>query len=155
MVWSSMASKWPIPNLLCGMDHQKSKFLLIYGTFSVRGCWGQPMLLFWKLVDETQISKPQEYTDTFRQILTSIFLSVRAILKETVQYETPCIFASTNPQIWRQIVHWITSSNLGRTCCVQKLFLTFRTIFVHYMFSPCSAKRRASDKDLPVTTYFT
>ena len=39
---------------------------------------------------------------------------------------------------------------MGRTCCVQKLFLTFRTIFVHNMFSPCSAKRRASDKDLPV-----
>ena len=64
MVWLSMASKWPIPNLLCGMDHQKSKFLLIYGTFSVRGCWCQPMLLFQKLVDETQISKSQEYTDT-------------------------------------------------------------------------------------------
>ena len=44
----------------------------------------------------------------------------------------------------------IPSSNLGRTCCVEKLFLTFRTIFVHNMFSPCSAKRRASDKDLPV-----
>ena len=42
----------------------------------------------------------------------------------------------------------IPSSNLGRTCCAQKLFLTFRTIFVHNMFSPCSAKRRASDKDL-------
>jgi len=44
----------------------------------------------------------------------------------------------------------IPSPNLERTCCVQKLFLTFRTIFVHNMFSPCSAKRRASDKDLPV-----
>ena len=44
----------------------------------------------------------------------------------------------------------IPSSNLCRTCCVQKLFLTFRTIFVHNMFSPGSAKRRASDKDLPV-----
>merc|ERR1719362_972346 len=44
----------------------------------------------------------------------------------------------------------IPSSNLGRACCVQKLFLTFRTIFVHNIFSPCSAKRRASDKDLPV-----
>ena len=49
------------------------------------------MLLFGKLVDETQISKPQKCTDTFRQILTSIFLSIRAILKETVQCETPCI----------------------------------------------------------------
>ena len=44
----------------------------------------------------------------------------------------------------------IPSSNLGRTCCVQKSFLTFRTIFVHNMFSLYSAKRRASDKDLPV-----
>ena len=69
------------------------------------------------------------------------------------------IFASTNPQyddrlfIELQVQYMkIPSSNLGRTCCVQKLFLTFRTIFVHNMFSPCSAKRRASDKDLPVLT---
>ena len=40
---------------------------------------------------------------------------------------------------------------MGRTCCVQKLILTFRTIYVHNMFSPCSAKIRASDKDLPVS----
>ena len=39
---------------------------------------------------------------------------------------------------------------MGRTCCVQKLILTFRTIYVHNMFSPCPAKIRASDKDLPV-----
>ena len=42
------------------------------------------------------------------------------------------------------------SSNLGRTCCVQKLFPTFRTILLHNTFSPYSAKRRASDNDLPV-----
>ena len=67
------------------------------------------------------------------------------------------IFASSNPQyddrffIELQVQYMkIPSSILGRTCCVQKLFLTFRTIFVHNMFSPCSAKRRASDKDLPV-----
>ena len=71
------------------------------------------------------------------------------------------IFASTNPQyddrlfIELQVQYMkIPSSNLGRTCCVQKLFLTFRTIFVHNMFSPCSAKRRASDKDLPVKPFF-
>ena len=39
---------------------------------------------------------------------------------------------------------------MGRTCCVQKLFLTFRTIYVHNLSSQCSEKRRASDKDLPV-----
>ena len=67
------------------------------------------------------------------------------------------IFSSTNPQyddrlfIQLQVQYIkIPSSNLGRTCCVQKLFLIFRTNFVHNMFSPCSAKRRTSDKDLPV-----
>ena len=34
----------------------------------------------------------------------------------------------------------IPSSNLRRTCCVQKLFLTFRAIFVRNMFSPCKKK---------------
>ena len=69
------------------------------------------------------------------------------------------IFALTNPQydnrlfIELQVQYMkITSSNLGRwrTCCIQKLFLTFRTIFVHNMFSTCSAKRVASDNNLPV-----
>ena len=62
------------------------------------------------------------------------------------------IFASTKPQyddilfIELQVQYMnIPSSNLGRTCYMQKLFLIFRTIFVHNMFSPCSAKRRASD----------
>ena len=72
------------------------------------------------------------------------------------------IFASTNPQyddrllIELQVQYMkIPSSNLGRTCCVQKLFLTFRTIFAHNMYSSCSAKRRAtSDKDLPLQGTF-
>ena len=72
------------------------------------------------------------------------------------------IFPSTNPQcddrlfIELQVQYMkIQSSNLGRTCCVQKLFQTFRTIFVltqHVL--PISAKRRASDKDLPVLNIF-
>ena len=38
----------------------------------------------------------------------------------------------------------IPSSNLarGEHNCVQILFLTFRTIFVHNTFSPCCAKKR-------------
>ena len=60
------------------------------------------------------------------------------------------IFALTNPQycdrlfIELQVQYMkIPSSNLGRTCCVQKLFLKFRTIFVHNMFSPCFAKKKS------------
>ena len=55
------------------------------------------------------------------------------------------IFASTNPQyddrlfIESQVQYMkIPSSILGITCYVQKLFLTFRTIFAQNVFSPCS-----------------
>ena len=40
MIWSSLAPKWPILDIFCGMDHQKPNFSLIYGTLSERGCWG-------------------------------------------------------------------------------------------------------------------
>ena len=36
--------------------------ILSFSTFSVGGCWGQPILLFWKQMEETQISKPPEAT---------------------------------------------------------------------------------------------
>ena len=56
----SLVPKWPILVLFCRMDHQKSNFSLISDTLSVGGSWGQQMLLFWKLVDETQMPKPTE-----------------------------------------------------------------------------------------------
>ena len=65
MVWSSMAPKWPIIVIFFGMGHQKSNFSLIYGALSDGGCWGQPLLFFQNLVDETQMPKPQKYTNTF------------------------------------------------------------------------------------------
>ena len=77
-------------SFFCGMVRQKSELSLIYGTVSVGGCWGQPMLLFWKLVDKTQMPWPQEYTDTFKQTVLCIFLSVRVNLKETFQCDTLC-----------------------------------------------------------------
>ena len=54
--------------------------------------------------------------------------------------------------MWRQIVHWITSSISTWKFQAQTWgeHVVYRTIFVHNMFSPCSAKRRASDKNLPV-----
>ena len=41
---------------------EQENIMLNSSSLSVRGCLGQPMLLFWKLVDETQISKPPEPT---------------------------------------------------------------------------------------------
>ena len=61
MVSSSLTPKWPIPVTFCGMISQKSSFLLISDTFSVRGCWGQLMSFFWKLVRLAKYSNSQEY----------------------------------------------------------------------------------------------
>ena len=92
MVWSSLAPKWPIMVPFCGIDHQKSNFSLIFGIFSVGGCWGQAMLLFWKLVDETQMAAPREYTDAFI-ITKKLFLGgLRGLQSNSIWYETPCIW---------------------------------------------------------------
>ena len=120
MIWSSMAPKWPIIVIFCGMDNQKSKFLLIHGIFSVRGCWGQSRLLFWKLDDESQISKTQDHTDTFKHNLTSIFLSVRPKLLLTFQYEIPCSINVLSKSKSRNYVTWITN--------LTKLFLSVRSV---------------------------
>ena len=56
----------------------KPKYVEAYDTFKK------------KLVDETQTSKPQKNTDTFKQTLTCLFLSFRVNLKERFQCETPC-----------------------------------------------------------------
>ena len=103
----------------------------------------------------------------FRNIEFFIWIFIRDRVYKTMfnctskSLSEALIFASTNAQydnrlfIELQIQYIkIPSSNLGRTCFAQKLFLTFRTIFVHNMFSPCSAKRTASDKDLPVIKIF-
>ena len=54
-------------------------FMLNFSTFSVGGCWGQPMLLFWKQIEETQMSKPPEATrcPILEKIL--VLLSLRVI----------------------------------------------------------------------------
>ena len=98
MVWSSLAPKWPIPVPFCGMDHQKSNFSLISDTFSVGGCWGQPMSFLWKLVDKTQNLIPPKATRHHKSIKWLIILPLRADLLCTLHYETPCsIKMAPNP----------------------------------------------------------
>ena len=78
MVGSSLAPKWPILSLFCGIIHQKSKFSLISYTLSVGGCWGQPMLLFWKPRMYIKNLLSQHSKTTFKQDFTYISQSVRA-----------------------------------------------------------------------------
>ena len=90
MVWSSMAPKWPIFVILFGMDHQKSNFSLIYGTLSDGGCWGQPMLFFQNLVDETQMPKPQKYTDIFILTKKLFIVGLQGLQNISIPVERPC-----------------------------------------------------------------
>ena len=82
-----------------------------------------------------------------RFAITSLMKSIHVTAKSLWE---AFIFASTNPQndnrlfIDLQVQYMkIPSSNLGRKCCVQKLFLIFRTIFVHNMFSPMFCKKKS------------
>ena len=67
--------------------------MLKFCTLSVRGCWGQPILLFWKLVYKTQISIPPKPTRHVNWIKLWILLSLRADLLYILQYETPCRYS--------------------------------------------------------------
>ena len=59
---------------------------------SWRGCWGQPMSFFWKLVDKTQMCNPLEATRHHSLIKLLILLPLRAIYFRTFQCEIPCKF---------------------------------------------------------------
>ena len=110
-----LAPKWPILVLFCGMDLQKSNFSLISDALFVRGCWSQLMLLFWKLVDETQMSKPLEPT--------------RPWFKKTIDPSTPQSHLVLSISIWYTLyleIFWtqiktvcllfLEAANISRNC---------------------------------------
>jgi hypothetical protein len=110
---------------------------------------GNAVQSFMKFANETSLHgwKYVQTSSPLERFCWLVLLIVALITGKSLS--EALIFASTNPQYDNRLfialqVHYmkITSSNLGRTCCVQKLFLTFRTIFVHKMFSPCSAKKK-------------
>jgi hypothetical protein len=65
-------------------------------TFSVGGCWGQSILLFFKLVLKIKMSTSQDFKTIFKYNLTCIFLSLRAQLKKPLCPRTPCKFLNPN-----------------------------------------------------------
>ena len=94
MISSPLAPKWPILVHFCGLDHQKSKFLLVSGNLDVRGCWGQPMLLFWKNIEKSQMSQPPKCAATFFWTWKSILVGHLGFQSMSYRVWTPCIFSS-------------------------------------------------------------
>ena len=68
----------------------KIQFFIDICYSSWRGCWGQPMSFFWKLVDKTQMCNPPEDTRHHSLIKLLILLPLRAIYFRTFQCEIPC-----------------------------------------------------------------
>ena len=62
-----------------------------FSTFSVRGCWGQPILFFWKPIHETQNLLPHEATRHHSSIKFLVFLPLKGDLLCNLHYETPCM----------------------------------------------------------------
>ena len=71
-------------------ESSKIQIFTDFWILSVRGCWGQLMLLFWKLVDETQMYKPPEGTKHHNLPKLLILLPVWVNLFCNLQCETPC-----------------------------------------------------------------
>ena len=84
----NLALFWCFENHFFKWDHEISFFN--FYTFSVGGCWGQPKLLFWKLVLIIKMSTSQDLKTTFKYNLTWTFLSLRAKLKTPLCPRTPC-----------------------------------------------------------------
>ena len=64
--------------------------MLNFSNFSARGCRGQPMSLFQKLITETQISNPHEPALDHNSTKLMILLPFIAIYFRSMRYETPC-----------------------------------------------------------------
>ena len=94
LLGSSLAPKWPILVHFCGMDHQKSFFLLILAPFLWEAVEVSQYIFFWKLDDETQISEPPEPAMHHNSTRLLVFLPLRADLLRTLHYGTPCKYVS-------------------------------------------------------------
>ena len=117
MVRSSLAPIWPILAPFHGMDYQKCNFSLISGTLSVGGCWGQLMLLFWKIVVVPKNSLSQHSRTIFKPSLTCIFLSVRANSKSPFQNEThPVVLAHETSPYFKLFLSWSTPFGMFWSC---------------------------------------
>ena len=77
--WIIPGTKMTITGPFLWNGSSKIQFFTDISAISVRGCWGQSMLLFWKLVDETQMPTTPEATSYPSLRKLSILLPLRAI----------------------------------------------------------------------------
>ena len=72
------------------------------------------MLLFWKLVDKTQMPRPQEYIDTFILIKKCFLVGLRGLQSMSNSVERPCMNISrSSDYFWLFIPNIFTKVESG------------------------------------------
>ena len=115
-----------------------------FSYFSVRGCWGQLMSFFWKLVNETQISAPPEATRHHKSKKMLVLLSLRANLKIQFRSETPCINVSRyefEMKSWRRLLHRCQQTQVPKINISKKPKMIIRRIVTSLSYGICQASR--------------
>ena len=152
MVGSFLAPKWPLQVPFCGIDHQKPNFSLISDSSSVGGCCGRPMLLFWKLVDETQMVKPPELTiyHNSKKYLVLLPLSEpftldRSIMRHPVSPFCVCFFRERKSKNERFTFHkkklnktWKTTTKPNRRSQKNGTYFEW-SLWNNFLSYPCDA----------------
>ena len=84
---------------------------LNFSAFSVRGCWDQLMLLFWKLVDEIQMGNPHDQATRDKLSKCLILLPLRAVYFRSFLYETSCstlMNSKGRPPLFCAVNWWVS-----------------------------------------------
>ena len=71
------------------------------------------MLLFWKLIDETQMSTPPKATRHHNSTKLWLLLPLRALYFSTFQYETPCSCANCKLKAHIRVLLYYTIENFA------------------------------------------
>ena len=122
MVRWSLAPKWPILVHFCGMDHQKSNFLLILAPFLSEAVEDSRCYFFENWFMKLKIYNLLKPLGTITQLnYWYIYLPLRADLLCAHHYETPCRISSHGS--YKKILHLILNARsvnqiLNRLNCI-------------------------------------
>ena len=108
-------------------EHNRKIFYYDFFVFC-----GQPMLLFWKLVNKTQMSKAQEYTNNF---ITQKVVGLRRLKSNSkYYYQKPCInFVCYKLLLYR--IYTIKATHGKTQWCIKKRYNHFLKLHTAIVFS--------------------
>ena len=147
MIGSSLTPKLSKPGPFCGMDHQKSNFLLISDTLSVRGWtkkWENRTVcsiafcqLWWEIMTQHKISISFFRQKTFCTIHKSFIFTPKCQLSIAYRQHSiePLLFVGHYPSIFWQIIYLVCPIPIMGTDYAQHNYIKQNEYYKHgYLF---------------------